>query len=322
MRTAAGRRERELAADCFGGRVRVHVGGRRADEFAAAAIERLRRIDRRLSRFRPDSELCRLNRDRREEVPASPLILDLVEAVREAAERTGGLVDGTLLDELELAGYVNSMAFGASPLPSVPLAHTARPEAAQGGRRIEARGDWSTLSVDRARGLVRRPPGVRVDSGGVGKGLAADQAGEALTGFASFCVDCGGDMLIGGTAGLPRAVFVEDPLGGDQVCEFELTAGAVATSGVTRRAWLGTDGSRRHHLIDPRTGEPARTGVVQVTALAPTATEAETLAKAALLAGPELAPGWLPHGGAFITEDAAVVRLDPPEPALAFPQAA
>jgi thiamine biosynthesis lipoprotein len=149
-----------------------------------------------------------------------------------------------------------------------------------------------------------------VDSGGVGKGLAADRVAAELASCPTFCVDCCGDMRIGGTAGAPRTVSVAHPFTGESAGDFELSAGAVATSGVTKRAWFGLDGEPRHHLIDPRTGEPARTGVAQATALAPTATEAETLAKAALLAGPADGAGWLPHGGALVLSDGAVRRVE------------
>ena len=77
----------------------------------------------------------------------------------------------------------------------------------------------------------------------------------------------------------------------------------MATSGIGKRSWLDGDGSPAHHILDPGTGRPAFTGIVQATALAPTALAAETLAKAALLSGPEGARRWLPHGGVLVLED-------------------
>ena len=79
-----------------------------------------------------------------------------------------------------------------------------------------------------------------------------------------------------------------------------LTDGAAATSGVTRRGW---------HLIDPSTGRPARTGIVQATAFAPTALEAEVRAKAALLAGPAAVRDHLPHGGLLVLDDGELVSV-------------
>ena len=300
--------ETRVSGRCFGGSVSVHAGGASADAAAVAAFEQLRRIDRRLSRFRPESDLTALNRDPREAVPASPLLLDLAQEIRWAGERTGGLVDGTLLGPLEAAGYVNSMAKWASPLPTARTAPAPRAESA--ASPISEPG-WATIYVDRAAGTVRRAPGVRLDSGGIGKGLAADRVAADLADRPTFCVDCCGDMRIGGTAGHPRTVRIEHPLAGsDPAWELEVAAGAVATSGVTRRVWLDREGRPQHHLIDPRTGAPARTGVLQATALAPTATEAEALAKAALLAGPVAAWDWLPHGGVLVLENGAVEALD------------
>ena len=84
----------------------------------------------------------------------------------------------------------------------------------------------------------------------------------------------------------------------------------MATSGIDRRLWRAPDGSPRHHLLDPATQRPAWTGVIGATALAPTATEADTLAKAALLSGPDEAARWLRrHGGLFITDDGTVIDV-------------
>lgn len=88
-----------------------------------------------------------------------------------------------------------------------------------------------------------------------------------------------------------------------------LDRGAVATSGIGRRRWIGSDGRLAHHLLDPSTGRPAFTGLVQVTALAPTGLGAEALAKAALLAGPGELPDRLPHGGIAVLETKEVVVL-------------
>jgi FAD:protein FMN transferase len=93
---------------------------------------------------------------------------------------------------------------------------------------------------------------------------------------------------------------------------FERAAGGVATSGIGRRSWIGSDGRPAHHLLDPASGRPAFTGIVQATALAPTALEAEIRAKAAVLSGPDGAPGWLPDGGVIVLDSGEHVVMTSP----------
>jgi thiamine biosynthesis lipoprotein len=147
---------------------------------------------------------------------------------------------------------------------------------------------------------------VKLDSGGVAKGLMADIAGGLFASHSGWAVDCAGDIRIGGAA---RRVAVDDPFGRGLLDEFEIADGAIATSGIGKRSWMNADGRPAHHLLDPSTGLPAYSGIVQATALAPTALEAEVLAKAALLSGPERAPGWLRHGGLIVLDDASHVRV-------------
>ncbi len=123
-------------------------------------------------------------------------------------------------------------------------------------------------------------------------------------------MDCGGDLRIGGDAGLVRDVEVEHPFTGETLATIQVRDGAVATSGLRSRIWRAEDGAVRHHLLDPATGAPAFTGLVAVTALAPSTVEAEALAKAALLRGPEGARSTLArHGGITVAEDGTVERI-------------
>jgi thiamine biosynthesis lipoprotein len=273
---------------------RVVVTAPDADERVAAVERLVHDYDARLSRFRPDSELCALNAAPEAEVAVSPLLADAVRAALWAAERTGGLVDPTLLDQLEAAGYTRSRRReeGAGvPLPATtPRAGHPHPAAR-----------WRTIAVDGDR--VRRPPGLRLDLGGTGKGHVADLAARILDGAAQWCIDCGGDLRVGGT---PQAVHVAHPLDGTIAATWTVDHGAVATSAIHARAWLGPDGRPRHHLLDPATGEPAWTGLVAATATAPTVLEAETLAKLTLLSGD---PAHLLHGGLLVTEDGSTTTV-------------
>ena len=159
---------------------------------------------------------------------------------------------------------------------------------------------WSEVSLDRAAGTVSRPPGLRFDSGGIAKGLFGDILAGVLGLHESFAIDCAGDIRLGGAAGVMRPVQVASPLDDLILHTFEVADGAAATSGIGGRSWLDREGEPAHHLLDPATGRPAFTGVVQVTALAPTAVEAEVLAKTALLRGPRAAGATLRHGGLVV----------------------
>ena len=157
---------------------------------------------------------------------------------------------------------------------------------------------------------MRCDPVVRFDSGGIGKGLAADSCAARLGGLSSFAVDCGGDLRVGGADALERSIEVTDPFAGAVMGRFVLARGAVATSGLRRRVWQTDDGFA-HHLIDPGRGMPAWTGIVQATAVAPSAVEAEVLAKAALLAGPGAGEHLSCWGGVVFADDGRPTAYGP-----------
>jgi thiamine biosynthesis lipoprotein len=297
---------------CFGGTATVHVRGDGAadgEEAAARARRRLLDAHERLSRFLDASELTLLNRDPRREVPASPLLRRLAATARRAGMLSGGLVDATLLSALERAGYRSSMdGVDGPPIDGSlggPRRRPARPHPAQ---------RWRQIHVDDAAGTIARPPGLSIDSGGIAKGLIADLVAAELRRHRTYAVDCCGDIRIGGTAGRERPVLVGDPFGGDPIHELSLSDGAIATTGIGRRRWLGPDGEAAHHLLDPCSGEPAFTGIAQVTAIAPSGVLAEVYAKAALLSGPAGATAWLPHGGVIVDDGGSVERVDARRP--------
>jgi thiamine biosynthesis lipoprotein len=301
--------ERRDTFSCFGSQCTVIVGSA-ADESArvalAAATASLRSWHGRFSRFLPDSEISALNADPRPAVPVSPLMRRIVEAALGAARLTEGLVDPTLLPELERAGYAAHLS-----VPPISLVQALRRAPVRAPAQPRRPGRWREIHVSRAAGLVIRPPGVRLDLGGIAKGVFADELGALLSGYERFVVDCAGDILLGGRSRTLRPVEVASPWDASVLHTFELGVGAVATSGIGERSWLSPDGKPAHHLLDPLSGRPAFTGLVQVTALAPTAAEAEARSKAALLSGPERVQSWLPHGGVFVLEDgSALVVLE------------
>jgi thiamine biosynthesis lipoprotein len=179
---------------------------------------------------------------------------------------------------------------------------------------------WQRIRVDHRSREILRPPGLEFDTGGTGKGLAADLVAERLRGYPRFIVDCGGDIRIGGTDAMvnPYEVYVEHPLTGERAYVLRVGRGGVATSGLNVRIWRDADGRFAHHLIDPARGEPAWTGLIGATALGETAVEAETLSKAALLSGPTGARRLLATAGGLVVHDTG--RLEPIGPLAVAPR--
>lgn len=223
----------------------------------------------RLSRFRAESALERLNRG--EEVD-DWMLADVVRTAIAAWEATGGLVNPMVRDALEAAGYDESLERLAGPRGALQPRPVPNPTEA-----IELRGTRVRLRAG------------RLDLGGVAKGWAVDRAAALLCedGFAAL-VNAGGDLRAVGEeaqgAGGWRA-GVEAP-GGTVVWEGTI-AGALATSSALRRRWRTADGGWAHHIIDPRTGLPADGPYVQVTVAAASCRWAEVWSKAILIGGPE-----------------------------------
>jgi thiamine biosynthesis lipoprotein len=276
--------------EVMGTTARVLVRGAGAGLLAARARDRLRDLERRWSRFRADSEISRMN-------AASGLhcvsreTFTLVERAVWAWRATGGRFDPTVLDAVVAAGYDRSFELLAGHTADVDGAPAAVPGCAG-------------IVLVRGARLVHLPPGVHLDPGGIGKGLAADLVAEELrrAGATAACVDVGGDVRVFGAPATDGwSIDVEDPATGAVVGRLGIADGAAATSSRVRRRWQTTDGPR-HHLVDPATGRPAATGVDTVTVVAGEAWRAEVLAKAALLGGPRT-------GAALVAEHGAAALL-------------
>ena len=295
----------DVSFRCMGSDVRLVI----ADPEPGAVEDARRWLEdfaARLTRFDAASELCALNADPRPVVPASPLLRAAVASGLWAAERSSGLVDPTLVRALEAAGYAASRE-GTTP---APLADALAVAPRRAPARPHPDAAWRSVVVDDDAGTIARPPGLALDSGGVGKGLAADALAHRLARHARFAIDCGGDVRVGGAdpAAPPIDIEVAHPLTGETAHRLALREGAIATSGLDVRVWRRADGRYAHHLLDPSTGEPAWTGLVGVTALAPSALEAETLAKAALLSGPAEGARVLAEHGGLLVSDGGIVR--------------
>lgn len=259
----------------MGGRARVViVGGSRAD--LDYAERRLETLEQHWSRFRPDSELTRLNTERSIEVHAETA--DLVRLAIRAWHLTNGRFDPTVHDAVVGAGYDRSFEHLDKDRAETM---SGAPPRIPGCDGIVIDGSNITL-----------PPGVRLDLGGIGKGHAADLLATELLerGVAGACVSLGGDVRAEGEPPAEAgtwAIAVEDPHHREaHQTLLALDGGGVATSSRLKRRWTRSDGDA-HHLIDPSTGRPATTDVVTSTVVAAQASWAEIFAKVAVICGSE-----------------------------------
>ncbi|MCY0877401.1 MAG: FAD:protein FMN transferase [Firmicutes bacterium] len=239
------------------------------------AIDRARQLfsqwESVLSRFRLDSELSRVNRSAGREVSVSELFWCVLEAAFQAAQATDGWFDFAMGRHLQALGYDVSWEAmartGERGIVAAPLIPRA----------------WELVQLNSDRRTVRVPDGVQLDFGGIAKGMAVDAAVEDLraAGIVPVMVNAGGDLAV---SGVPPEGAWPVAVGRDSEPTVALHYGALATSGTTRRQWI-RGGRTYHHLLDPHTGYPSDSPVIRATVWAPTAREAEVLAKVALLRG-------------------------------------
>jgi thiamine biosynthesis lipoprotein len=262
-----------------------------------------------LSRFRDDSELAELNRRSGTLVQVSGVLWEVIQTALQAAQRSQGLVTPTMLAQLELAGYDRSF----DQIESCAAGHQSQGPFDDTPDLLPS-ADWQEIAWSRRNQLVRLPPGVLLDLGGIAKGWAADRAARLLGAHAPALVDAGGDIAVSGPMadGRPWPIEVANPA--DPAGRLELlvlSAGAVATSGRDYRRWRHAD-SWQHHILDPRTGRPAQTDVLSATVIAPTAREAEMAAKVALIRGGRDGMAWIEArpalAGLLVYADGRVAR--------------
>lgn len=238
--------------------------------------------ERRCSRFDAASELSRLNAAAGAPVIVSRGLFDTIATALDAARATDGVFDPTVLRRLESLGY--DRTFDAIA-PVAPDATEPAPWA----------GAWDRIVLDRPTWTVQMPAGVGIDLGGIAKGMAVDASLAALAqaGIDHAAVNAGGDLAVLGTPPGADAwwVGVETYDGGELVA---VERGALATSSVASRRWV-RGGRTLHHLVDPRTGLPAESGLTSVSVTAGACAQAEVAAKTALLLG-------LTDGSAFLED--------------------
>lgn len=228
-------------------------------------------VANRLSRFRPDSELSRLNATTGRPFAASPLLRHVLGEALAAAAESSGLFDPVVLRAVEAAGYSESIEYVRATTRVQTLVRT----------RTTYRD--VVISDD---GTVFLPEGAGIDLGGFAKGWTVDRASHLMAG-GNWVINAGGDLLTHGRGPDDAGwiVGIEDPFApGRDVAIVRLHDVALATSSTMRRRWRTRSGFA-HHLIDPRTQRPSETDAASVSVIAATTARAEVLAKTLLLRG-------------------------------------
>lgn len=298
---------------------------------ASAILAReLDAIDRACSRFRPDSDLTRVNMHAGgRPVPVAPLLVEALRVALRAAELTDGDVDPTVGGALTLAGYDRDFW---QMLEQEDGSGWAVAEASAGGGRLgnQPRGGSCTpptliarrlnghraVALDAMCSTVRIPRGVMLDLGATAKAWAADRGARAVWEAArcGVLVGLGGDIATAGgaPAGGWRIHVTDDHRSGPDAPGQTVTIadGGLATSSVAVRRWQ-RGRQTMHHIIDPASGAPARGPWRTVSIAAADCTDANIAATAALVRG-ERAPAWLDALGLparLVAHDGAVLRL-------------
>lgn len=272
--------------EAFGTVAVVAVSEPARREAAVRAVTRVvDEFDRACSRFRPDSELSRVNGRAGEFVPAGPVLLEAVSAALRAARLTDGDVDPTVGGALIALGYDRSfdeLSAGAPVVRAMPLAAVP---------------GWRTVQVDHSAESIRVAPGVSLDLGATAKALAADHAAAAVLEAAGcgVLVSFGGDLAVAGdppSDGWRVRVTDDHRAGVDAPGQWiTLWGGGLATSSTFVRRWE-TDAGVAHHLVDPSTGRSVESVWRTVSVCAASCLDANIASTASIVRGSP-AVGWL-----------------------------
>lgn len=247
----------------------------------AHACMQLKAMEKSFSRFRSDSELCRLNsRAGCGPQAVSKHMFEIIAYALELAKLTNGLVDPTILPALVRSGYGPGKSYGKV--------------------------GYHLVHLDALKETIELEAGVALDLGGIAKGWMADRLAQGLGSYGASLVDLGGDLRAVGT--MPWTIGVEDPWQRElDIEELQICDQGVATSSVLKRRW-----GERHHLIDPRSGRPSTTDLQAASVIAPSAGLAEAAAKAAILLGEKQALTFLeqgPYQALLMKADRTIRRL-------------
>jgi thiamine biosynthesis lipoprotein len=244
----------------------------------AAVFAEFERLEALMSTWRPGSDVLRINAAAGvQPVPVNADVRDVLRQARQISEWTEGTFDVTF------GALTDVWKFDHDQDDSIPAEAAIRARLPLiDYRRIEIDDRAGTVFLTRA--------GMKIHLGGIGKGYAVEHALRILrtAGLRDFMVQAGGDLYVGGHKdGRPWRLGINDPRGpqGRSFATIDLTDSTFSTSGDYARFFM-KDGVRYHHILDPRTGQPARL-CRSVTIAAESPVLADAIAKGVFILGPE-----------------------------------
>ena len=260
-------------------------GGRAAEALDAAEAE-IRKMERLWSVVDSGSELYALNHSGGVPMTVSSDTAELLAYALRMAQETGGAFDPTIYPMLTAWGFTT----GEYHIP----------EQAEIVRILQLV-DYEKVSLKEQS--VTLPEGMQLDFGGIAKGAAGSRLARLLKeeyGIRSALLNLGGNVqAIGRKAdGTPWRIGIRSPYGESMLGVIEMIDEAVITSGGYERYFTGEDGTVYWHIIDPRTGRPANSGLSSVTVVGSQGEVCDALSTALFVMGLEdAAEYWRDHSG-------------------------
>lgn len=246
------------------------------DDLLARVFSRLRELEATVSANRDDTNVAEINRSSGiAPVHAAPDTVAILNAALSFAKRTDGLFDPTIGPLVKAWG----IGTDAAAVPAQNAIDAAR-----------ALVDYRRVSVGENDAVFLAQKGMSLDLGGIAKGYAADLAARIIreAGIDGAIVDLGGNIYAVGEKkrGTPWTIGIRDPETnrGAPILSIPVADASVVTSGAYERFFV-EDGRRYHHILNPRTGWPAETGILSVTIVSPESMRADALSTSAFLLG-------------------------------------
>lgn len=275
--------------------------GRNVETALSDAEEKLTELERLWSVTDPDSDIYAVNHSDGQAVSVSEETAELLSFALQMAEETDGALEPTIYPVLTAWGFTTEENRVPSDAEITELLKNV------GYERIRL--EDTTVQLD---------SGMMLDLGSVGKGYAGDLAAQVLkdSGITSALLDLGGNIQAVGTKsdGSPWRLGLRDPFSDGTLGVLEISNQAVVTSGAYERYFIGEDGTRYGHIIDPATGYPAESGLASATVIAEEGRLCDALSTSLYVMGAERAiEYWQQHPNfdmILITEDGEIYLTD------------